>query len=110
MVEQAVEYVSRISHRGVDDLGVKRCVLVGHMSIKGHAGIVAVFRIHLTRRLAPASGAVALAVGRSSGSLAPMRSEGQTVLMVDDSGQGLGIRFVADMPSHQPRQIGRASC
>ena len=99
--------MSCIPHRGVDDLGVKGCVLVGDVSIKGHAGIVAVFRIHLACRFAPPSSAVALAVGRSSSSLAPMCSEGQTVLMVDDSGQGLGIRFIADVPCHQPRQLGR---
>src|SRR5450432_632818 len=100
--------MSRIPHRGVDDLGVKGCVLVGDVSIKGYAGIVAIFRIYLARRLAPPSSSVALAVRRSSGSLAPMRSKGQHVLIVDDSGQGLGIRFIADMPSHQPRQLGRA--
>ena len=44
VVEQAVEHVGGVAHRGVDDLGMERRVLVGDVRVEGHAGLVAVLR------------------------------------------------------------------
>ena len=69
VIEQTIKNVRCVSHRGVDDLGMKGCVLVGNVSIEGDAGIVAVFQVYLTGGLAAASGTVSPSQTRSRGSV-----------------------------------------
>ena len=53
MIQQAVQHVGGIAHRGVDDLGVERCVLVGDVGVELHARLLAVFQVYLTGELPP---------------------------------------------------------
>jgi len=87
VIEQAIEHMRRIAHGGVNDLGMEGCVLIGDMSVEGDTGVIPIFRVHLAGRFAAAARAVALTIGRGRGSFAPMRSERNAVLMVDDFGQ-----------------------
>ncbi len=60
--KEPVEHVRGVPHDGVDDLGMEGGVLVRDVGIKGDAGVVAVFKVHLTGGFA-AGRAEALAVG-----------------------------------------------
>lgn len=47
VLEQTVEDISGIAHIGVDDVGVKRCVLVADVGVEKAAWIAAIFGIDL---------------------------------------------------------------
>ena len=64
MIEQPIQNMRCIPHRGIDDFGVEGGILIGHVGIKRHAGIIAVFEIHLSGGCATSSGAIALSIGR----------------------------------------------
>ncbi len=66
VVKQAIEHMRRIANGGVDDLGMKGCVLIGDVSVEGDAGIVPVLRVHLASRFAAAARAIALTIGSCS--------------------------------------------
>ncbi len=59
MKEKAIENMRRIPHCCVDDFGMEGGVLVGNVIIERHAGIIAVFEIHLSNGFAASSGAIA---------------------------------------------------
>ena len=77
----------RIANGGVDDLGIEGCVLIGDVSVEGDTGVIPTFRVHLASRFAAAARAVALTIGRGGGAFAPVHSERNAMLMVDDFGQ-----------------------
>ena len=87
VIEETIEHMRRIANGGVDDLGMKGRVLIGDVRVEGDAGIISIFRVHLASRFAAATRAVTLTIRRGSGAFAPVRSERNTVLMVDDFGQ-----------------------
>ena len=76
VVEKPVEHVRRIAHRGVDDLGVERRVLIRHMGVEQHARFIAIVGIAVSGRFAPAASTGPLAVGRAARSFTPERGKG----------------------------------
>jgi hypothetical protein len=62
VVEQAVENVSRVPHRGVDHLRVIWSILVGNMSVKENAGISSISEIDLADCFTAAAGAESLTI------------------------------------------------
>jgi hypothetical protein len=89
VIEQAIEHMRRVANGGIDDFGMEGCVLIGDVSVEGDARIIPIFRVHLASCFAAAARAVALAVGTGGCAFAPVRSERNAVLMVDDFGQSL---------------------
>lgn len=87
VIKQAVEHMRGIANGGVDDLGMEGRVLIGDVSVEGHARIIPIFRVHLARRFAASSRSIALAVGGRGCPFAPICSERNAVLMIDDFGQ-----------------------
>lgn len=49
MIQQSIEHVSRVANGGINHLGVKRHVLVGHMGVKEDPRIAAVVGVDLAR-------------------------------------------------------------
>src|ERR1700758_4334405 len=63
MVEESVEHVRCIAHSGVDQFGVKWCVLIRDVGIECHAGIGPITRINLSSDITSAAGTESLTVG-----------------------------------------------
>ena len=66
---------------------MERCILIGDVSVEGDAGIIPIFGVYLASRFAAAARTVALTLRRRSGTFAPVRSERDAMLLVDDFGQ-----------------------
>ena len=108
VIQQSVEDIRRVSDRRVDHLNVVAAMLIRQMRVKQRARLITVARINVTGRLAPAAGAEPLPVGGRGGTFAPLGGERQSVLVVDEFGERLGIGLVAHMPARQPRQFRKA--
>ena len=95
-----------ISYGRIDNLGVKRRVLVGHVGVEKHSRFGTVTKIDLARLLSAATSPELLSVGGRSSAFAPMCRKGLAVLMVNQRGQGFAVGLVANVPSREPRQFG----
>lgn len=98
MIEQSIKDMCRVSHSGIDGLDVIRPVLIGQMSVEGNARVVAIFGIHLAGSFAATTGPEALTVGRRSGSFPPVPSKRHIVLIIDEFGERLRVRFISNVP------------
>jgi len=104
MVEQAVEDVGGIAHRGVDDFGVEGRVLVGDVGVELHAWLRAVPQVYLPGGLSSAAGPEVLPVQGRRGAVSPVGGERLAELRVGQSGQPSRVGLVADVPRLQPGQ------
>lgn len=55
VIQQAVQDVGGVAHRGVDDLDVERRVLVVDVGVELHARFLTVLQVHLCGELSPAA-------------------------------------------------------
>lgn len=101
VIQQAVQDVDGVAHRGVDNLDAERRVLVGDVGVELHARFLAVLQVNLAGKLAPATGLEVLTVRRRRGAVAPICSEGLVELRVDQFGQPGRVGLVADVPRLQ---------
>jgi len=62
VVQQTVEYVSRVANADVDDLDVERRVLIGDVGVERPPWATAIFRIDVTSALGFAPGTEVLSV------------------------------------------------
>ena len=51
-----------VAYRGIDDLGVERCLLVGNVGIKLHARLLTILQVHLAGGLAMSTSLEVLSV------------------------------------------------
>ena len=105
VIEQSVQHISGIAHRGVDDLGMKGRVLIRNVRIKEHAGVVAVPRVHPRHSFGLATSTETLSVRVQRGAITPRRRERVFILGIDEFCQGRRVGFIADMPRLQPEQL-----
>ena len=80
VIQQAVENVGRVTHVGVDDLGIERRVLIGQMGVEQDAGLAAVLGVAVAGGFSVATRSKSLTVARRRGPRAPVRRKGQLVL------------------------------
>src|SRR5258705_5877489 len=106
MVEQAVENVSRIPNRHVDDFGVEGRVLIGNMGVKSDARITPVTRVYFGRSFSAAPSAIALSIRRGGSSLTPVCRERNSVLIIDEFRERFTVGLISDVPGHEPRELG----
>jgi len=76
--------------------------LIGDVRVEQNAGIVAVLGVAVSGRFAVSAGAEPLRVGRRRCPFAPVGGERQTVLIIHEFSEGLGVRLVADVPCDEP--------
>jgi hypothetical protein len=62
MIEQAIQYVSGIAHRGMDRLDVIRRILIGKVTVESYPWFTAIFGVDVADRFAVTAGAKALTV------------------------------------------------
>lgn len=110
VVQQVVQYISRVAHTNVDYPRAERGVLIGDMGVKQLPRFCALSWVDVTGTLGPATSAEALAIRQRSSAVAPVLGERMLVLGIDEIGQARRIGFVPDVPGLQPGQlrVGRA--
>jgi hypothetical protein len=62
MVQEAVEHIGRIAHSNIDDLCMKRRVLIGNVRVEQDAGFAAILRIDVATGFGMATGFEPLSV------------------------------------------------
>ena len=70
VIQQPIQDMGGISDRGMDDLGIKRRILIRHVDVKHHGGNMSVASIDLASGFAVSVGGIALRV-RGGGCPAP---------------------------------------
>ena len=105
MVKQPIEDVGGVAHTDVDDLGAERRVLVRDVGVEEFAWFGAILGVDVAGALSFASSPEALSIRGRCGSVAPVLRERLPGLGVDEFRQRRGVRFIADVPGLQPREL-----
>lgn len=56
MVQEAIKHIGRIPDADIDDLRMKRRVLIGHVRVEENAGVAAIFRIDVAAAFGMSAG------------------------------------------------------
>lgn len=97
MVEQSVQNVRSVTHRGVNELCVKRGILIGDVRVENCARIVSVARIDFAPGLRVSTGSEALTIRGRGRPFAPVLSKFNGVLMINDLSQGFCVGLIANV-------------
>ncbi len=105
VMQEAVEDMGSLAHRGGKNLAVERSVLVGDMRVEEHPRINAVFGVDVAWSVAAPSCAKELAVRRRSCAGAPNSGHRLSMVRVDYRPERRLVRLLAQMPSVNPGKL-----
>lgn len=84
MVEQAIEDIGGVSCVRVDQLRMKRGILVGDVRVEDHTGMIAIFRVHVPKGFGHVTQGKLLTIGRRRCPVSPDLDQLCAVMIVDD--------------------------